>query len=133
MTLQAYLDALRPGMEIIAGAQGMSAAQLEALGAPDTEARMLARLAHTYFGPTKFSAKQRTARESTHSLPVLKIIERYAAKAANQAEAWRLREKLCALQAPAFRCRWRAPGARRVSRAAATLRPDWPPWRRSVR
>lgn len=101
MTLQAYLDALRPGMEIIAGAQGMSATQLEALGAPDTEARMLARLAHTYFGPTKFSAKQRTARESTHSLPVLKIIERYAAKAANQAEAWRLREKLCALQAPA--------------------------------
>ena len=65
-------------MDIVAAAQGLSDRQLIARGASDIAARDLLRLCDTYFGRCGFSAKQRAARQTKHSLDVLLLIEKYA-------------------------------------------------------
>lgn len=93
--LETYAAQLASPMDLLGEASGMSEAELRGLGLPASEARELNRLANIYFGPTAFSARQRAARSTSHSLPTLKAIERYVARAANQREAWALRERLC--------------------------------------
>ena len=66
--LDAYLDAMSAGMDIVAAAQGLSDRELIAQGASDIAARDLLRLCDTYFGKCGFSAKQRAARQTTHCL-----------------------------------------------------------------
>lgn len=83
--LQAYLAALAPGIDIVAGCIGMSARELRAAGAPNRTARTLLTLADAFFSPTSFSRQQRravaAARERAHALPTLEVIERYATRA----------------------------------------------------
>lgn len=93
--LQTYAAQLASPMDLLGEAFGLSETELRALGLPASEARELFHLAQVYFGPTAFSARQRAARATAHSLPTLKLIERYAARAGSQREAWALRERLC--------------------------------------
>ena len=97
--LQAYLAALAPGIDIVAGCTGMSARELRAAGAPNRTARTLLTLADAFFSPTSFSRQQRravaAARERAHALPTLEVIERYATRAKTKRQAWQLRVELC--------------------------------------
>ena len=76
--LDAYLNAVGAGLDIIAAVQGLSDRELIARGASDIAARDLLRLCDTYFGRCGFAAKQRAARQTRHSLDVLLLIEKYA-------------------------------------------------------
>ena len=69
--LDAYLNAVNAGMDIVAAVQGLSDRELIARGASDIAARDLLRLCDTYFGRCGFAAKQRAARQTRHSLDVL--------------------------------------------------------------
>ncbi|MEM5985229.1 HNH endonuclease signature motif containing protein [Corynebacterium hesseae] len=77
--------------------------ELRALGADPTDAAELARLNQVYFGPTRFSGKQRKARQAAltqrHSLGTLTLIESYTAKVKKTLDAWNLRIKLAATPA----------------------------------
>ena len=88
-------------MDIVAAAQGLSDRQLIARGASDIAARDLLRLCDTYFGRCGFSAKQRAARQTKHSLDVLLLIEKYAVRLPTQRDAWTLRSELCAFRGSA--------------------------------
>ncbi|OFK27901.1 hypothetical protein HMPREF2822_11100, partial [Corynebacterium sp. HMSC062E11] len=72
--------------------------ELRALGADASDAAELARLNQVYFGPTRFSGKQRKARtaalQQRHSLGTLTLIESYTAKVKKTLDAWNLRIKL---------------------------------------
>lgn len=98
--LQTFLHSLGQGMTLVSECAGMSASELEAVGAPDALADDLAGLAHTYFGKTTFTRYQREARatayEKGHSLTVLVAIESYARRATDVRTGWRLRAELLA-------------------------------------
>ena len=81
--------------------------ELRALGASASDAAELAGLHQVYFGPTRFSGKQRKARaaalQQRHSLGTLTLIETYTSKVKKTLDAWNLRAKLAAT--PAHRIR----------------------------
>ena len=81
--------------------------ELRALGADASDAAELAGLHQVYFGPTRFSGKQRKARaaalQQRHSLGTLTLIETYTSKVKKTLDAWNLRAKLAAT--PAHRIR----------------------------
>ena len=95
--LDAYLNAVNAGMDIVAAVQGLSDRELIARGASDIAARDLLRLCDTYFGRCGFAAKQRAARQTRHSLDVLLLIEKYALRLPTQRDAWTLRSELLSL------------------------------------
>ncbi|MCG7457751.1 HNH endonuclease signature motif containing protein [Corynebacterium tuberculostearicum] len=99
--LDAYLNAVNAGMDIVAAVQGLSDRELIARGASDIAARDLLRLCDTYFGRCGFAAKQRAARQTRHSLDVLLLIEKYALRLPTQRDAWTLRTELCAFRGSA--------------------------------
>ena len=81
--------------------------ELRALGASASDAAELSQLHQVYFGPTRFSGKQRKARTAAlkqrHSLGTLTLIETYTSKVKKTLDAWNLRAKLAAT--PAHRIR----------------------------
>jgi len=106
--LDRYLSALGQGMDIIAAAQGLSERDLVERGASDVAARDLVQLCDIYFGRSAFSAKQRTARSTTHPLDVLSLIEKFALRARTQRDAWAVRSELCEFRGSATALRKRA-------------------------
>ena len=60
--LETYFSFRSSGMSLVEQAGG-GEKRLRALGAAPADAAELARLNHIYFGSTKFTGKQRTARE----------------------------------------------------------------------
>ena len=99
--LETYLTALGPGMDIIAGCQGMSGSELMDRGAPDAIAADLLLLCESYFGRTKFTRLQRRAiadaRRNTHSIATLTALERIVNRAPSKKQAWQLRAECCAM------------------------------------
>ena len=97
--LQTFLDALAPGIDVVAGCEGMSEADLIAAGSPDKTAKELVRLHSSFFGTTAMTRMQRNAviaaRQRGHSLPTLNVIDRYARKARTLALGWQMRLELC--------------------------------------
>lgn len=98
-SLQAFLAAIHPGMDIVAGCAGLSEKALISAGAPDKTAQQLLALYDVYFGRTAFTRRQRdsvaAAQRLGHSLPTIEVIERYAIRAKTQRAAWQMREELC--------------------------------------
>ena len=99
--LETYLTALGPGMDIIAGCQGMSGSELMDRGAPDAIAADLLLLCESYFGRTKFTRLQHRAiadaRRNTHSIATLAALERIVNRAPSKKQAWQLRAECCAM------------------------------------
>ncbi|MCG7228518.1 HNH endonuclease signature motif containing protein [Corynebacterium minutissimum] len=95
--LETYFSYRNSGITLVEQAVG-GEKRLRALGASPADATELARLNHIYFGATKFTGKQRTARsraaEQHHDLATLSLIESYTKKLKNQLHAWNLRVKL---------------------------------------
>jgi len=77
-------------------------------GASDIAAREVVHLCDVYFGRCAFSAKQRTARSTTHPLDVLSLIEKFALRARTQRDAWAIRSELCEFRGSATALRKRA-------------------------
>ena len=77
--------------------------KLRALGADPADATELAGLHQVYFGPTRYTGKQRKARASAlnqrHSLSTLTLIETYVSKVKKTLDAWNLRTRLAATPA----------------------------------
>lgn len=123
--LKNYLEALQPGIDIVADAAGLSESALVQLGAPDAVARDLAGLSEVYFGDTAFTRRQREAvagaRLVRHSLPALLVIEKYASRARSQRDAWALRHELCHTDADVRAL------ARLAARKLRELNPPLPP------
>ncbi|PZO98143.1 MAG: HNH endonuclease, partial [Corynebacterium urealyticum] len=80
---------------------------LRALGADAADAAELSRLHHIYFGPTRFTGKQRKARKAAvdqhHGLSILTLIESYATRVKKELDAWNLRARLAATPAHKIR------------------------------
>ena len=97
--LQNFLTALGAGIDVVAGCEGMSEADLIAAGAPDKTAAQLVRLHSSFFGSTAMTRMQRdavkAARQRRHSLPTLEVIDHYARKAKTLALGWQMRLELC--------------------------------------
>ncbi len=95
--LETYFSFRSSGMSLVEQAEG-GEKHLRALGAAPADAAELARLHHVYFGATKFTGKQHTARkravDSGHDVATLSLIESYTARLKNQLDAWNLRIKL---------------------------------------
>ena len=106
--LDRYLTALGQGMDIIAAARGLSEREVVQRGASDIAAREVVHLCDVYFGRCAFSAKQRTARSTTHPLDVLSLIEKFALRARTQRDAWAIRSELCEFRGSATALRKRA-------------------------
>lgn len=106
--LDRYLTALGQGMDIIAAARGLSERDVVQRGASDIAAREVVHLCDVYFGRCAFSAKQRTARSTTHPLDVLSLIEKFALRARTQRDAWAIRSELCEFRGSATALRKRA-------------------------
>mgnify|MGYP001757797912 FL=1 len=126
--LKAYASHIASAMDILAEARGMSERALIELGLPDVEARDLRALAAVYFGPTRFSRKQRHATTAArhHDLITLKLIEKYVSRVRTQRDAWNLRVELCRLRGPASEI------ARRAKQRLRDLRPRRTPPREGV-
>lgn len=130
MSLKTYLAALSRGVDLVAECEGMSAAQLISLGATSADAAELLALHSTYFGPTSFSKKQRTAvahaRNQQHSLSTLRRIEHFVSRVKKKVAAWNLRVELCAAASPEVerlaRKRLKEMQPPRVASERATLR-----------
>lgn len=101
--LETYFSYRNSGIKLVEQAVG-GEKRLRALGASPADAAELAGLNHIYFGATKFTGKQRTARsraaEQRHDLATLSLIESYTKKLKNQLHAWNLRVKLAGTPAP---------------------------------
>ena len=126
--LKAYASHIASAMDILAEARGLSERALIELGLPDVEARDLRALAAVYFGPTRFSRKQRHATTAArhHDLITLKLIEKYVSRVRTQRDAWNLRVELCRLRGPASEI------ARRAKQRLRDLRPRRTPPREGV-
>ena len=126
--LKAYASHIASAMDILAEARGMSERALIELGLPDVEARDLRALAAVYFGPTRFSRKQRHATTAArhHDLITLKLIEKYVSRVRTQRDAWNLQVELCRLRGPASEI------ARRAKQRLRDLRPRRTPPREGV-
>ncbi|MTE10834.1 HNH endonuclease, partial [Corynebacterium aurimucosum] len=95
--IETYIRLRNSGIALVENIPG-APDELRALGADPTDAAELARLNQVYFGPTRFSGKQRKARtaalQQRHSLGTLTLIESYTAKVKKTLDAWNLRVKL---------------------------------------
>ena len=104
--LETYFHYRNSGIALVENASS-SPDELRALGADASDAAELAHLHRTYFGPTRFSGKQRKARaaalQQRHSLATLNLIESYTAKVKKDLDAWNLRIKLAGTPAHKIR------------------------------
>ena len=95
--LETYFSYRRSGLELVGLAVG-SVDDLCARGASRADAAELAGLYGVYFGPTRFTGKQRQARAAAashrHDVATLSLIESYTAKVKKELDAWNLRVRL---------------------------------------
>ena len=124
--LQDYARQLTSPMELLGEVFGLAEADLRRLGISRQESRELLLLADAYFGPTSFTRRQRTCRETKHCLTTLKLIEKYVSRVRTQRDAWNLRVELCRLRGPASEI------ARRAKQRLRELRPRRMPPREGV-
>ncbi|MHC2799961.1 hypothetical protein ACUXA5_002283, partial [Corynebacterium hesseae] len=100
--IETYIRLRNSGIALVENIPG-SPDELRALGADASDAAELSQLHQVYFGPTRFSGKQRKARQAAltqrHSLGTLTLIESYTAKVKKTLDAWNLRAKLAATPA----------------------------------
>ena len=101
--IETYIRLRNSGIALVENIPG-SPDELRTLGASASDAAELARLNQVYFGPTRFSGKQRKARtaalQQRHSLGTLTLIETYTAKVKKTLDAWNLRAKLAHTRTP---------------------------------
>ena len=104
--IETYIRLRNSGIALVENIPG-SPDELRALGADASDAVELAGLHQVYFGPTRFSGKQKKARQAAlqqrHGLGTLTLIETYVSKVKKTLDAWNLRAKLAAT--PAHRIR----------------------------
>ncbi|WP_234464947.1 hypothetical protein [Corynebacterium macginleyi] len=84
--LQDYARQLTSPMELLGEVFGLAEADLQRLGISRQESRELLLLATAYFGPTSFTRRQRTCRETKHCLTTLKLIEKYVSRTRTQGQ-----------------------------------------------
>ena len=100
--IETYIRLRNSGIALVENIPG-SPDELRTLGASASDATELANLNQVYFGPTRFSGKQRKARQAAlqqrHSLGTLTLIESYTSKVKKTLDAWNLRVKLAATPA----------------------------------
>ncbi|WP_230307832.1 hypothetical protein [Corynebacterium guaraldiae] len=122
--IETYIRLRNSGIALVEHIPG-SPDELRALGASASDAAELANLNQVYFGPTRFSGKQRKARQAAlqqrHSLGTLTLIESYTSKVKKTLDAWNLRVKLAAT--PAHRIRHVATARLKELQAKRTAKP----------
>ena len=122
--IETYLRLRNSGIALVEHAPG-TPDELRVLGADASDATELAGLHQVYFGPTRFSGKQRKARHAAlaqkHSLGTLTLIETYTSKVKKTLDAWNLRAKLAAT--PAHRIPTVATARLKELRAKRTAKP----------
>ena len=95
--IETYIRLRNSGIALVENIPG-SSDELRALGADASDAVELSQLHQVYFGPTRFTGKQKKARaaalQQRHSLGTLTLIESYTAKVKKTLDAWNLRIKL---------------------------------------
>ncbi|MEO5304743.1 HNH endonuclease signature motif containing protein [Corynebacterium sp. c25Ua_47] len=100
--IETYIRLRNSGIALVEHIPG-TPDELRALGADASDATELAGLHQVYFGPTRFTGKQRKARaaalQQRHSLSTLTLIETYVSKVKKTLDAWNLRAKLAATPA----------------------------------
>ncbi|MDN6198672.1 MAG: HNH endonuclease, partial [Corynebacterium flavescens] len=100
MGLQEYFAQLSRGVDLVAECSGLSAPDLEQLGASAQDAAELISLHTIYFGTTSYTGKQRSAvcaaRRNGHTLTTLLHIESFTRRVQGRLAAWNLRVELCA-------------------------------------
>ncbi|WP_312955201.1 HNH endonuclease signature motif containing protein [Corynebacterium flavescens] len=100
MGLQEYFAQLGQGIDLVAECSGLSAPDLEKMGASTHDAAELISLHTIYFGTTPYTGKQRlavdAARRNGHCLSTLRLIESFTRRVKEQRAAWNLRLELCA-------------------------------------
>ena len=100
--IETYIRLRNSGIALVENTPG-TPDELRALGADPADATELAGLNQVYFGPTRFTGKQRKARASAltqrHSLGTLTLIETYVSKVKKTLDAWNLRVRLTATPA----------------------------------
>ena len=104
--LETYFHYRNSGIALVENASS-SPEKLRALGADASDAAELARLHRIYFGPTRFTGKQRKARTAAqhhaHGLSILNLIESYTSRVKKELDAWNLRARLAATPAHKIR------------------------------
>ncbi|MGV0329593.1 HNH endonuclease signature motif containing protein [Corynebacterium guaraldiae] len=104
--IETYIHLRNSGIALVEHIPG-TPEKLRALGADASDATELSQLHQVYFGPTRFTGKQRKTRHAAlaqrHSLSTLTLIETYVSKVKKTLDAWNLRAKLAAT--PAHRIR----------------------------
>jgi len=99
MGLQEYFAQLGRGVDLVAECSGLSAPDLEKMGASAQDAAELIGLHAIYFGPTPYTGKQRlaldAARRNGHALSTLQHIESFTRRITGKLDAWNLRVELC--------------------------------------
>ncbi|MDK6814064.1 HNH endonuclease, partial [Corynebacterium sp. UMB6689] len=122
--IETYLRLRNSGIALVEHIPG-TPDELRALGADASDATELSQLHQVYFGPTRFSGKQRKARaaalQQRHSLGALTLIETYTARVKKTLDAWNLRAKLAAT--PAHRIPHVAAQRLKELRAKRTAKP----------
>ena len=122
--IETYLRLRNSGIALVEHIPG-TPDELRALGADASDATELSQLHQVYFGPTRFSGKQRKARHAAlaqkHSLGTLTLIESYTSKVKKTLDAWTLRIKLTAT--PAHRIPTVASRRLKELRAKRTAKP----------
>ncbi|MGX1739181.1 HNH endonuclease signature motif containing protein [Corynebacterium flavescens] len=100
MGLQEYFAQLGRGVDLVAECSGLSAPDLEKMGASAQDAAELISLHTIYFGSTPYTGKQRSAidaaRRNGHTLSTLRHIESFARRVQGRLAVWNLRVELCA-------------------------------------
>ncbi|WP_412100745.1 HNH endonuclease signature motif containing protein [Corynebacterium aurimucosum] len=122
--IETYLRLRNSGIALVEHIPG-TPDELRALGADPADATELAGLHQVYFGPTRFTGKQKKARQAAlaqkHSLGTLTLIESYTARVKKTLDAWNLRVKLAAT--PAHRIPTVAAARLKELRAKRTAKP----------
>ncbi|OFL21751.1 HNH endonuclease signature motif containing protein [Corynebacterium sp. HMSC062A03] len=122
--IETYIRLRNSGIALVEHIPG-TPDELRALGASASDAAELAALHQVYFGPTRYTGKQRKARQAAlaqkHSLGTLTLIETYTAKVKKTLDAWNLRIKLAAT--PAHRIRHVATARLKELQAKRTAKP----------
>ncbi|WP_312714713.1 HNH endonuclease signature motif containing protein [Corynebacterium flavescens] len=99
MGLQEYFAQLGRGVDLVAECSGLSAPDLEQMGASAQDAAELISLHAIYFGTTPYTGKQRlavdAARRNKHTLTTLRRIESFTRRITGKLDAWNLRVELC--------------------------------------
>ncbi|MGO3087500.1 MAG: HNH endonuclease signature motif containing protein, partial [Corynebacterium flavescens] len=94
MGLQEYFAQLGRGVDLVAECSGLSAPDLEKMGASAQDAAELIGLHAIYFGITPYTGKQRlavdAARRNGHALSTLHHIESFTRRITGKLDAWNL-------------------------------------------